>query len=70
MEKIITVGLDLAKSIFQVHGIAENGKVLVRRTLRRSQVLPFFRRLPTCLVGRDDGRQVDAWDPSEKGRRP
>ena len=36
MEKIVTVGLDLAKSIFQVHGIAENGKVLVRRTLRRS----------------------------------
>lgn len=45
MEKIITVGLDLAKSTFQVHGIAENGKVLVRRTLRRSQVLPFFRNL-------------------------
>ena len=50
MEKIITVGLDLAKSIFQVHGIAENGKVLVRRTLRRSQVLPFFRGLPSCLA--------------------
>ncbi|PAY07360.1 IS110 family transposase [Bradyrhizobium sp. UFLA03-84] len=51
MEKIITVGLDLAKSIFQVHGIAENGKVLVRRTLRRSQLLPFFQSLPACLVG-------------------
>lgn len=51
MDKIITVGLDLAKLIFQVHGIAENGQVLVRRTLRRSQVLPFFQSLPTCLVG-------------------
>ena len=49
MEKIITVGLDLAKSIFQVHGIAENGKVLVRRTLRRLQALPFFRGLPSCF---------------------
>ncbi|MDH2357514.1 IS110 family transposase [Bradyrhizobium sp. SSUT112] len=47
MEKIITLGLDLAKSIFQVHGVAENGEVLVRRTLRRSQV----RGLPACLVG-------------------
>ncbi|WWE90674.1 hypothetical protein G6P99_47595 [Bradyrhizobium sp. 6(2017)] len=48
MEKIITVGLDLAKSIFQVHGIGDDGRVLVRRMLRRSQVLPFFRALPSC----------------------
>jgi hypothetical protein len=52
MEKIITVGLDLAKSIFQVHGIAENGKVLVRRTLRRSQVLSFEGSLPAWWVWR------------------
>lgn len=61
MEKIITVGLDLAKSIFQVHGIAENGKVLVRRTLRRSQVLPFFRSLPACLVGMEACATAHHW---------
>src|SRR5439155_21421119 len=61
MEKIITVGLDLAKSIFQVHGIAENGKVLVRRTVRRSQVLPFFRSLPTCLVGMEACASAHHW---------
>lgn len=61
MEKIITVGLDLAKSIFQVHGIAENGKVLVRRTLRRSQVLPFFRSLPACLVGTEACASAHHW---------
>ena len=61
MEKIITVGLDLAKSIFQVHGIAENGKVLVRRTLRRSQVLPFFRSLPSCLVGMEACASAHYW---------
>ena len=42
MEKIITIGLDLAKSIFQVHGIAGDGSIVVRRALRRSQVLDFF----------------------------
>lgn len=47
MKKITTVGLDLAKSVFQVHGIAEEGGVIVRRALRRSQVLDFFR---TCSL--------------------
>lgn len=61
MEKIITVGLNLAKSIFQVHGTAENGKVLVRRTLRRSQVLPFFRSLPACLVGMEACASAHHW---------
>lgn len=51
MEKITTDGLDLAKSVFQVHGIASDGSVTVRRALRRSQVLDFFRRLQPCLVG-------------------
>lgn len=49
MEKITTGGLDLAKSVFQVHGIAdEEGTVIVRRALRRSQVLDFFR---SALLG-------------------
>lgn len=49
--EINTIGLDLAKNIFQVHGIDTAGEVVVRKALRRSQVLPFFSKLPPCLVG-------------------
>jgi transposase len=51
MEQVITIGLDLAKNVFQVHGIDAAGKVLVRRQLRRGDVLRFFGGLPRCLVG-------------------
>ncbi len=49
--EISTIGLDLAKSIFQVHGVDASGQVVIRRSLRRAQMLPFFARLPSCLVG-------------------
>src|SRR6185295_5628740 len=49
--EITTIGLDLAKSVFQVHGVDATGQVVVRRALRRSQMLPFFSRLNPCLVG-------------------
>ncbi len=49
--KITTLGLDLAKNIFQVHGIDEKGTVVVRSRLRRRQVLGFFAKLEPCLVG-------------------
>jgi transposase len=61
MEKITTIGLDLAKSVFQVHAIAETGEVLVRRTLRRSQVLAFFARLAPCRVGLEACGSAHAW---------
>lgn len=51
MEEITTIGLDIAKNVFQVHGIDEIGGVVVRRQLRRKQVLSFFGRLSPCLVG-------------------
>ncbi len=51
MQEITTIGLDIAKSVFQVHGIDASGTVIVRRQLRRSQVLPFFRKLPGCVIG-------------------
>ena len=50
MEHIITIGLDLAKNVFQVHGIDAAGKVLVRRQLRGGDVLQFFDGLPRCFV--------------------
>ncbi len=49
--EITTIGLDLAKNIFQVHGVDATGQIVVRRSLRRAQMLPFFARLPSCLVG-------------------
>ena len=47
----ITIGLYIAKSVFQVHGVDEAGGVVIRRQLRRSQVLPFFEKLSPCLIG-------------------
>jgi transposase len=46
-----TIGLDIAKNVFQVHGIGPDGRVEVRRQLRRSQLLVFFRDLPPCTIG-------------------
>ncbi len=51
MNEIITIGVDLAKSVFQVHGVDAEGTVIVRRQLRRGQVLRFFQKLRPCLVG-------------------
>src|SRR5579859_1072308 len=51
MEAISTIGLDIAKSVFQVHGIDAAGQVVLRRQLKRRQVIPFFQKLSPCLVG-------------------
>ncbi len=49
--QITTIGLDIAKNVFQVHGIDAAEKVVVRKQLRRGQMLAFFKALPPCLVG-------------------
>src|SRR6266571_6916228 len=49
--QISTIGLDIAKNVFQVHGIDSSEEVVVRKQLRRSQILAFFKALPPCLVG-------------------
>src|SRR5436305_2948271 len=51
MQTIITIGLDIAKSVFQVHGVGADGQVVVRRQLKRRYVLAFFQKLSPCLVG-------------------
>ena len=68
MSELATVGIDLAKSVFQIHGVDENGRVLVRRQLRRSQLLAFFEKRPRCLIGmeacagsHDWGRKLKRW---------
>ena len=51
MQTISTIGLDIAKSVFQVHGVDTNGLVVIRRQLKRRYVLAFFEKLPSCLIG-------------------
>src|SRR6056297_2672908 len=51
MHQITTIGIDLAKSVFQVHGVDTEGAIVVKRKLRRAQVLTFFAGLEPCLVG-------------------
>jgi transposase len=46
MQMVTTIGLDIAKSVFQVHGIDAEGKVMIRRQLKRRYVLAFFQKLP------------------------
>ena len=51
MQSITTIGLDIAKSVFQVHGVDAEGHILIRRQLKRRYVLAFFEKVPPCLVG-------------------
>jgi transposase len=48
---IVTIGLDLAKNVFQLHGVDESGTVVMRKKLARSQVLPTLKKLTPCLIG-------------------
>ena len=59
--QIATIGLDIAKNVFQVHGIDAAEKVVVRKQLRRSQVLAFFEAPPPCLVGLRHSPLLGAW---------
>ena len=51
MQTVTTIGLDIAKSVFQVHGVDAAGPVVIRRQLKRRQVLAFFEKLPACPIG-------------------
>lgn len=61
MQKVATVGLDLAKSVFQIHAIDDEGVVITRRTLRRSQVLEYFQKLSPCLVALEACASAQYW---------
>jgi transposase len=61
MMNVVTVGLDLAKNVFQVHGVDADGRVGVRRKLRRAEVLRFFSALPRCLVGMEACASSHYW---------
>jgi transposase len=59
--QVTTIGLDLAKSVFQVHGVDAAGEVVITRKLRRAQVLAFFAKLPPCLVGMEACGSAHYW---------
>ena len=61
MQTITTIGLDIAKSVFQVHGVDADGYVVVRRQLKRRYVLAFFQKLPPCLVGIEACASAHHW---------
>jgi transposase len=61
MNEITTIGLDLAKHVFQVHGVDASGAAVVRKRLRRGEVLAFFARLPSCLIGLEACATAHYW---------
>ena len=59
--QMTTIGLDLAKNVFQVHGVDEVGKLTITRQLRRGQLIGFFKKLPPCLVGMEACATAHHW---------
>ena len=59
--QVSTIGIDLAKSVFQVHGVDTAGKVVLTKKLRRSQVRALFEKLPACLVGMEACATAHHW---------
>ncbi len=59
--KITTTGIDLAKNVFQVHGVDERGKVALKKQLKRGQVMAFFANLPPCLIGMEACGSAHHW---------
>ena len=49
--KVTTLGIDLAKNMFQLHGVNEYGKTVIKKQIRRDQMAEFFANLPACLIG-------------------
>ncbi len=61
MKKITTIGMDLAKNVIQVHGVDERGKAVLKKQLKRNQVVSFFANLPACRVGMDACGSAHHW---------
>src|SRR5207237_8063016 len=61
MRTITTIGLDIAKSVFQVHGVDAVGQVVIRRQLKRRYVLTFCQKLPSCLIGMEACASSHYW---------
>ena len=61
MKEVITIGVDLAKNVFQVHGVDASGATVIRKQLKRRQVLAFFKKLSACLVGMEACATAHYW---------
>ena len=61
MEEVVTVGLDIAKSVFQVHGVDAEGRVVMQRKLARAKLIAFFEKLPRCLIGIEACTTAHRW---------
>lgn len=61
MDKITTIGLDIAKNVFQLHGIDADGQIVLRKSLRRGQMQPFFEKLAPCLIGMEACATAHHW---------
>jgi transposase len=61
LSSVTTVGLDLAKHVFQVHGVDASGRVVVAKAIRRNKLLGFFASLPPCLVGLEASGSAHHW---------
>ncbi|WP_034711932.1 IS110 family transposase, partial [Acidovorax sp. JHL-9] len=59
--KITTIGIDLAKNVFQVHGVDEHGKTVFNKPLKREQMASFFVNLPACLIGMEACGSAHHW---------
>jgi transposase len=59
--KITTIGIDLAKSVFAVHGVNEHGRAVLKKVLKRDQMLAFFANLPACLIGMEACGSAHYW---------
>ena len=59
--QINTIGVDIAKNVFQVHGVDAAGKIVITRQLRRGQVIGFFEKLPPCLIGMEACATAHHW---------
>ena len=66
--QVATIGIDLAKYVFRVHGVDANDKVVFNKPLRRSQVLPFFAKLAPCLIGIEACASAHYWCELKKAR--
>ena len=70
MQAVTTIGLDIARSVFQVNGVDAAGRVVVRRQSKRRYVLAFFQKLPPCLIGIEACAPSDARPRSLPSRSP
>lgn len=61
MKVVATIGLDIAKQVFQVHGADKSGRPVLRRKLRRGEIVRFFSEIPSCLIGIEASGSAHYW---------